>query len=74
MTISGIGLREATLAFYLSPGVTLGQVISFSVAFLLVVSGSAALFGALAYMFWRVDVPVAPAVGLDSRPEGAPRA
>jgi len=55
LTVSGIGIREATLAFYLGPsGVSLGQVLSFSVAFLLIVGGSAALFGAAAYMFWRL--------------------
>jgi uncharacterized protein (TIRG00374 family) len=66
LTISGIGIREATLAFYLGPsGISLGQVVSFSVAFLLIVSGSAALFGALAYMFWHnpSEAP-APAVAV----------
>ncbi|HZE89245.1 MAG TPA: lysylphosphatidylglycerol synthase transmembrane domain-containing protein [Verrucomicrobiae bacterium] len=71
LTISGIGIREATLAFYLGPGgISLPQVVSFSVAFLLVVSGSAALYGALAYMFWRA--PVTPPHGASAAAPAAP--
>jgi len=76
LTISGIGIREATLAFYLGPsGISLGQVVSFSVAFLLIVSGSAALYGAAAYMFWKApkarrSAPVA-VVAAGERSEGA---
>ncbi len=65
LSVSGIGLREATLAFYLGPtGIALGEVLTFSVGFLIVVNGSAALYGALALALWR-DSAAAP----DVRPE-----
>ncbi len=51
ITVAGIGTRETTLAVFLgSAGVTMAQIIGFSVTFLLLVQGGLALVGALAWL------------------------
>ena len=53
LSISGIGLREATLAVFLgSTSIPLVDILTFSVTFLLVVNGSAALWGTLTHALW----------------------
>jgi uncharacterized protein (TIRG00374 family) len=78
VSVSGIGIREATLAFYLGPsGIGLSEVLTYSVAFLIIVNGSAALIGALTHALWAGSsaLPAAPAkpaaLGVG---EGQPRA
>lgn len=53
LSVAGIGLREATLAVFLGPiNIRLAEVLTFSAAFLVVVNGSAALWGALTHALW----------------------
>ena len=53
LSVSGIGLREATLMLYLSPiGFGLAEILAFSLAFLVVVNGSSAFLGALTHAVW----------------------
>ena len=75
LSISGIGLREATLVVFLGPdGLGLGEVLTFSVAFLILVNGSAAFFGAVTHALWPQHAPAPdPALGYEA-PPGAPRA
>jgi len=50
ISVAGFGTREATLALFLVPvGVTMPQVIGFSLAYFVVISGTVALIGALAW-------------------------
>ncbi len=73
LSVSGIGLREATLAVFLGPGgVRLAEVLTFSVTFLIVVNGSAALFGALTHAAWPRPLAAAPAPA--AQPDAQPRA
>lgn len=53
LSVSNIGLREATLAVFLGPaGIRLAEVLTFSAIFLIVINGSSALFGALTHAVW----------------------
>lgn len=59
LSVSGIGLREATLALFLAPAdIRLAQVLAFSFAFLIIVNGSVALLGALTHAVWPKPDPV----------------
>jgi hypothetical protein len=53
LSVSGIGIREAAMMLYLAPaGLGLPEVLTFSVAFLIVVNGSAAFLGAATHAAW----------------------
>lgn len=65
VTISGIGLREMTLAVFLGPaGVGLGEVLALSIALLIVINGGFALIGAIVHAAWPK-----PGNGLEPRAE-----
>jgi uncharacterized protein (TIRG00374 family) len=68
LSVSGIGLREATMAVFLGPaGIVLAEVLTFSMTFLIVVNGSVALMGALTHALW--PRPAArPSSGMAGRP------
>jgi uncharacterized protein (TIRG00374 family) len=61
LSVSGIGLREATLTVFLSASqIRLGEVLAFSFAFLIIVNGSVALLGALTHAAWpKPSAPLA---------------
>jgi len=51
VSVAGIGTREATLALFLAPaGVTMPEIIGFSLAYFVIISGSVALMGAAAWV------------------------
>lgn len=69
-SISGIGIRELTMMMYLTPiGIGLAEIVTFSLAFLIVVNGSVAFLGAVTHAAWapgpRREIGPAP-----SGPEG----
>lgn len=63
LSISGIGLREAALAVFLGPAdIRLADILTFSVTFLIVINGSAAMWGALTHALWPRPAEFKPAV------------
>jgi len=51
VSIAGLGTREATLALFLLPrGITMEEILGYSVAYFVIISGSVALLGAVAWM------------------------
>ena len=52
ISVAGFGTREAMLALFLVPaGVTMPQIIGFSLAYFVIISGTLALIGAAAWVF-----------------------
>lgn len=56
VTVAGIGTREAVLALFLTPaGVTMPEIIGFSLVYFMLISGSLALIGATAWVLTPVS-------------------
>jgi hypothetical protein len=68
VSIAGLGTREATLALFLLPrGISMEEILGYSVAYFVIISGSVALIGAAA---WMVR-PATAAASLPSEGGGA---
>lgn len=73
VTVGGFGTREGTLLLFLSPaGVGRPEVVAFSLAYFLIISGSLALMGALAWVMRPTPAASAAPAGVDSDMRVAP--